>query len=80
MTHEDGDGDGYGDRDGDGYGKIKLLNKLYYLIPPYTYRSKPSDISDTGASGHYLKADAPHDIEICPVAPIKVKQLNRKIL
>ena len=60
--------------------KLKLVNNLYSLLTPYTYRGNESSIADTGASGHYLKADSPHDIAIWPVAPIQVKQPNGQIL
>ena len=39
-----------------------------------------SAIADTGASGNYLKANAPHEIVIKLVAPIQVKQPNGQIL
>ena len=43
----------------DGVDKLKLVNKLYSVVHPSTYRSNASAISDTGASGNYLKVDAP---------------------
>ena len=61
-------------------GKFKLLNNLYSIVHPYTYRRNSSAIADTGASGHYLKAGAPHDLASHPVSPIQVKQPNGKIL
>ena len=53
--------------------KLKLVNNLYYILHPSKYRSNASTIYDTCASGHYLKADAPHDLAIRKVAPIQSK-------
>ena len=55
---------------GMGMAKLKLINKLYSILPPSTSRSNESYTADTGVSGHFLKADAPNDIAIRPVAPI----------
>ena len=60
--------------------KLKLLNNLYSIVNPYTSYSNASAIADTGASGHYLKAEALRDLVSQPVAPIQVKQPNRQIL
>ena len=60
--------------------KLKLVNNLYPVVHPSTFRSNSFVISDTGASGHYLKADAPHELASRPVAPIQVKQPNGQIL
>ena len=60
--------------------KLKLVNNLHFIVNPYTYLSNESAISDTGASGHYLKAEAPNELASGPVAPIKVKQPNVQIL
>ena len=60
--------------------KLKLVNKIYSIVHPSTSRSDTSAIYDIGASGHYLKADAPHDLALRPVATIQVKQPNGKIL
>ena len=60
--------------------KLKLLNNLYYVVNPYTSHSNASAIADTGASGHYLKAEALRDLVSQPVAPIQVKQPNGQIL
>ena len=60
--------------------KIKILNNLYSLVPTYKSHSNTSAISDTGASGHYLKANAPHDIAMQLLAPIQVRQKNGQIL
>ena len=59
---------------------IKLINILYYLLPTYISHRNTSSLSDTGASGHYLKANAPRNIAIQPVAPIKVNQPNGQII
>ena len=59
---------------------IKVVNNLYSLLPTSTSHSNKSAIADTGSSGHYLKANAPHDISIHPVAPIQVNQPNGQIL
>ena len=59
---------------------IKLVNKLYSLLPTYKSHRNPSSIADTGASGNYTKVNAPHDIDIQQVAPIQVKQPNGQIL
>ena len=58
----------------------KLVNNLYYLLPTYISHSNTSAIYDTGASGHYLKSNEPHEIAIQPVAPVQVKQPNGKSL
>ena len=60
--------------------KLKLVNNLYSVLHPSTSHSKASTIVDTGASGHYLKADAAHDLASWSVAPIQVKQTNGQIL
>ena len=60
--------------------KIKLVNNLYYIINPSTYCSNASEISDKGASGDYLKAEAPRELASITVAPIQVKQPNVQIL
>ena len=65
---------------GIGMKKLKLVNKLYSLIPPSTSHGNELAKADTGVSWHYLKADAPHDIAILPVSPINVKQPNGQIL
>ena len=65
---------------GVGVYKLKLINNLYCVVNPSTFRSNASVISDIGASGHYLKAEAPHDIVSWPVAQIQVKQPNGQIL
>ena len=57
-------------------GYNKLVNNLYSSLPPSTSRSNKSAIADTGASGHYLQDDFPHDISLRPTSPIKVKKLN----
>ena len=59
---------------------FKLVNNLHYVIHSSISRSNASAIADTGASRNYLKADAPHDRAIWPVAPIKTKQPNGQIL
>ena len=66
---------------GMGMVKLKLVKNLYYLLPSSKSHSNESSIADTGTPGqYYLKADAPHDIEIRSVAPIQVKQPNVQIL
>ena len=60
------------DRDG----KIKLVNKLNSILHPSASLSNASPIADTSASVHYLRADAPNDLAIRPLAPIQVKQPN----
>ena len=65
---------------GMGMAKLKLINNLYSVLNPSTSHRNESAIANTGASGNYLKTDAPHDIEIRPVAPIQVKQPTGKIL
>ena len=60
--------------------KIKLVNNLYSIINPSTYCSNASEISDKGASGDYLKAEAPRELASLTVAPIQLKQPNCQIL
>ena len=60
--------------------KLNLVSKLYSIFNPSTFRSNTSEISDTGASGNDLKADAPHDLASKPVAPIQANQPNGQIL
>ena len=60
--------------------RLKILNNLYSVVNPYISHSNASSIVDTGASGHYLKAEAPHELASWPVAQIQVKQPNGKIL
>ena len=64
----------------DGVDKLKLVNNLYSILNSYTSRINASLIADTGASGYYLKADAPHNLASWPVATIQVKQPNVQIL
>ena len=59
---------------------LKLVNNLYSVVHTSLYHSNAPAIADTGAYGHYLKADAPHDLALQPVAPIKLKQPNDQIL
>ena len=60
--------------------KLKFVNNLYCIVNPSTSLSNASEIDDAGASGHYLKAEAPHDIASRSVAPIQLKQPNGQIL
>ena len=60
--------------------KLKLVNNLYSVVNTYTYPSNSPLIADKGASGHYLKANAPHDLASRPVAPVQVKEQNVQIL
>ena len=60
--------------------KLKLVNNLYYVVDTSTYRGNASEIADTAASGHYLKAESPRELVSLPVAPIQVKQPNVQIL
>ena len=59
---------------GMGVDKLKLVNKLYYLVNTYISRSNASAIAGTFSLGHYLKADAPHDLASRRVASIHVEQ------
>ena len=59
---------------------LKLVNNLYSVLHTYTSRINESDIADTGASGHYMKSDATHELAIRPVAPIQVNQRSGQIL
>ena len=58
--------------------RLKILNNLYSVVNPYTYRSNPSAIADTGALGHYMKADAPHELAPRPVATIQANNQMAK--
>ena len=58
----------------------ELVNKLYSLLTTFTSYRNTSAIADTGASGHYLKSNSPHEVSIQPVAAIQVKQPNGQIL
>ena len=59
---------------------LRIVNNLYSVVHSSTSRSNASAISDTGASGYYLKVDAPHDLASRTVALIQEKQPNGKIL
>ena len=63
-----------------GMAHLKLVNNPYSVLHPSTSCSNECAIADTGASGNYLKTDAPHDLAIRPVSLIQVKQPNGQIL
>ena len=58
----------------------KLVNNIYSLLPTSAYDINKSAIADTGASGHYLQADTPHNISLCQKSPIRAKQPNVQML
>ena len=63
-----------------GVDNLKVVNNLYSVVHTSKSFIYASSITDTGASEHYLKADATHDLASWPVEPIQVKQPNVQIL
>ena len=63
-----------------GVNKFKLENNLYSVVNTYTSCSNALAIANTDNLGHYLKADALHDLASRPVAPSEVKQPKYQIL
>ena len=63
-----------------GVDTLKLVHNLYSVVNTSPSRSNASALADTGASGHYLKSEAPHELASRPVAPIQAKQPNGQIL